>query len=321
LKNRTKPCREVSVHCLVKGCVALSVCGKIQTSVNTHFEWQTVDVTERIIKSERDSILIVEDSRVFTKILAGILDTVPIKYTIATNGEAAINACHKEEFALILMDIKMPKMDGMEATKNIRTISEYTSTMPIIAVTALISEEQTKQYFEAGMTAVIKKPISSQSLYEVLSKHMGLAENIAILKCNQEELRKIKDAVSEGTNTVNMDTVAQYTSLLKADFLPLLREYLIAGPDEISKLGEAIRENDLKQVEFLAHKFKSTSHVFGAQGVFNLSAQIEIASRNGTLAEHPDLFSELHIQFELTKAILEKYGRQKAAEAREKAKQ
>lgn len=278
-------------------------------------------MTDCIINSDRNRILIVEDNRVFAKILAGILNTIPIKHAIASSGKAAVSACKGEEFALVLMDIKMPEMDGMQATKAIRAISDYTSTMPIIAVTARTEEEHTKQYAAAGMTGVVKKPISSQSLYEILSKHMGVEENIAILECNWEELRKIEDAFTEGTNIVNTETIAQYYALLKTDFLPLLREYLIAGPDEISKLGEAIRENNPKQAEFLAHKFKSTSHVFGAQGVSTLSAQIEVACRRGTLAQHAHLFTELHIQFELTKAILEKHGRKMAAEAREKAKQ
>ena len=116
-------------------------------------------------------ILLVEDVDANVDLAQIRLEQQGHKVTIAWNGREAVDAVLQDEFDVILMDINMPEMDGLEATRRIRKLEIDTGKhVPIIAMTAAVMEEETKRYFETGMDRVVAKPINFGKLYTVMEE-------------------------------------------------------------------------------------------------------------------------------------------------------
>jgi CheY-like chemotaxis protein len=116
-------------------------------------------------------ILVVEDNKYDQMIIMGFLKRLNHSAIIANNGKEAIEKFKKNNFNCILMDIRMPEMDGKKATQIIREIEKSDKKqIPIIAVTAVAPYENDNEYMEAGMNAYILKPISPDLLKDILQK-------------------------------------------------------------------------------------------------------------------------------------------------------
>lgn len=134
---------------------------------------------ERLIKETREkdpdykwpgkTILIAEDEESNFRFLEMLLSKTEVKLIHAENGKQAIEMYQKNEVDLILMDIKMPVLDGLEATKRIKNID---SEIPIIAQTAFAMENDEKLSLEAGCNAYISKPIRKHKLFELLNEYL-----------------------------------------------------------------------------------------------------------------------------------------------------
>ncbi|MBL4789291.1 MAG: response regulator [Kordiimonadaceae bacterium] len=255
----------------------------------------------------RRCILVVEDNPVLAGILGQILEKMRIVHHIVPDGLEAIEICRGREYDLILMGIMLRRMDGMRATREIRRISEHCAKVPIIAVSGKICEHKEPDFIAAGMSDVIKMPINAVNLLDIISKYIGDNDDIGVTADDRETLLQGTDAGDdEGLDSINWEVHAVYRSVLKEEFLPLLEDFLSAGPEVLEDIRAAIRLKEAKQVQFAAHKFKSTSLVFGAETVSNLSAQLEIIGRSGSLDHISPLFEELVLQFKITRAVLQK---------------
>lgn len=119
---------------------------------------------------EGQSILLVEDNPTNQKIALKLLNKLNLKVIIANNGQEALDVYDQSDVQLILMDIQMPIMDGVEACKKLR---EMDVTVPIIALTANVMEEEIKNYLEAGMNSHLSKPFQKKSIELELSQHLS----------------------------------------------------------------------------------------------------------------------------------------------------
>ncbi len=120
-------------------------------------------------------ILLVEDNEINTFLAKVILENAGCIVTEAVNGKEAVDSFSESEpffFDVILMDVRMPVMDGLEATRTIRQLSRPDAvSVPIIAMTADAFDEERKRTIEAGMNYHLSKPFDSQSLYDVLNRY------------------------------------------------------------------------------------------------------------------------------------------------------
>ncbi|MBD3179491.1 MAG: PAS domain S-box protein [Candidatus Latescibacteria bacterium] len=116
-------------------------------------------------------ILLVEDNKINQKVALAILKSLGLKTDLANNGEEALAALEKTHYDLVLMDLQMPKMDGLEATRIIRSSSKvHNPDLPVIALTARAMKDDMDQCLEAGMDGYITKPIDPQTLAEKVSE-------------------------------------------------------------------------------------------------------------------------------------------------------
>ncbi len=119
-------------------------------------------------------ILLVEDNNINQEIVLAILDHLGIKADLAENGEEAVESFMSKDYSLILMDVRMPVMDGIEATKRIRSSSKPSAdAIPIIAMTANVMEEDRKAGKNAGMSDYLAKPIDLEEFQKALYRWMG----------------------------------------------------------------------------------------------------------------------------------------------------
>ncbi|HIJ21762.1 MAG: response regulator [Gammaproteobacteria bacterium] len=120
-------------------------------------------------------VLIAEDTPELQLLERRILESIGLTVEIAVNGREAIEKWSGNTFDLILMDMQMPEMDGIEATSKLR---EMGCKIPIVALTANVMEKHRKQFGEAGGSGFLEKPIDRQVLIERLQQELGQASKI-----------------------------------------------------------------------------------------------------------------------------------------------
>jgi signal transduction histidine kinase/BarA-like signal transduction histidine kinase len=113
-------------------------------------------------------ILIVEDNVLNSEITKTILETVGVSCVVVQNGQLAVEACMKEDFQAVLMDIQMPVMNGYGASRAIRAFSR----VPIIAMSANAFDEDKQKAYDAGMNAYITKPFQTKHLLHILARYV-----------------------------------------------------------------------------------------------------------------------------------------------------
>jgi len=138
-------------------------------------------------------ILLVDDNELNQEIILGLLNNIKETIDIASSGEEAIELFSKNDYALILMDIQMPLMDGYETTKIIR---KKDANIPIIALTANAMKEDIEKTKQASMQAHINKPINVAELYETLLRFLPKKEfNRVDISLNQKIFEELREAV------------------------------------------------------------------------------------------------------------------------------
>ncbi len=139
---------------------------------------ETLNIVEfnpnETITSTRGRVLLVEDNEINIKVAKAKLAKAGLDIEVALNGEEAVEACSKSRYDIIFMDMQMPVMDGLSATKIIKNCILNANT-PIVAMTANVMSEDREKCFKAGMNYFVPKPINKIELYAVLDEVLDKA--------------------------------------------------------------------------------------------------------------------------------------------------
>jgi CheY-like chemotaxis protein len=120
-------------------------------------------------------VLVAEDNVVNQMVMQRLLTKRQHKVTIASSGRAALQAVESQQFDLILMDVQMPELDGLEATREIRRREPTGTRTPIVALTAHALTGDRERCLDAGMDGYMTKPVNPTELDEVLEKYAAAA--------------------------------------------------------------------------------------------------------------------------------------------------
>lgn len=127
------------------------------------------DAREDILQVNRSlSVLLVDDDNINRFVARSLLENAGLKVTEAQNGKVAVERFKQQAFDLILMDIQMPEMDGISATKVIREIEGEGQRTPVIGVSASVMSDERARYLDAGMDAVVEKPLVTEKLFKTI---------------------------------------------------------------------------------------------------------------------------------------------------------
>ncbi|WP_233570352.1 ATP-binding protein [Prosthecochloris sp. ZM_2] len=133
---------------------------------------------DRAAEESSDRILVVEDNAINQKVAQAMLEKMGYRSELAENGKEALEALQRKTFALVLMDLQMPVMDGFEATRHIREGKGNTanSRIPVIAMTANATREDRQRCIESGMDDYLSKPVQRQVLQDMLDRWLHAGE-------------------------------------------------------------------------------------------------------------------------------------------------
>lgn len=130
----------------------------------------TIETSPPIAANFDPLILVAEDHPLNRRVIAILLDEAGLRYEFAEDGEAAVEAAASGRFDLILMDVHMPRLDGLAATQRIRAFANGRGSIPIVAVTANAAPEEIAACRAAGMDDFVGKPISAEALFAAIAR-------------------------------------------------------------------------------------------------------------------------------------------------------
>jgi signal transduction histidine kinase/CheY-like chemotaxis protein len=235
-------------------------------------------------------ILLAEDNAVNQKVAVNILEKQGYIVEIADNGEEAIEALKKKHFDIILMDIQMPKIDGITATEIIRSSKDpaIDPDIPIIAVTAHAFKEEIERCIEAGINRCVTKPFKKQELFEEIKK----------LVASGTEHVEAEAAVSrENGDTINSNEVLERLSGDEELLRELWEIFTSDAPRQMEELKKSIDTGNIAVTERQAHTLKSTSATVGADSLKERALNIERAAREKSLMNIDILYDDLENEF------------------------
>ena len=234
------------------------------------------------------NILLAEDGLANQKLAMGLLTKWGHEVTIAENGEQAIDMWRDGSFDLILMDVQMPVLDGIEAAHRIRELEKESGQhIPIVAITARAMELDRQRCLAAGMDDFIPKPLRSDQLrrmiHKMISSTHGASEaddppgNTAVSSIHGLDWDSMLSALDDDP------------TLVKAVANACLEE----GPELLDRLEHAVRAENPQAIQQAAHAFKGSIRYFGLTRAHELAKRLEDLGRVGQCEGTSELFSEL----------------------------
>ena len=275
----TKPVRQSQLlDCLV------SVAGHRARTVSSRSEPMAVKDAGSGTRSANVRILLVEDNVVNQQVALHILEKSGFNVDVAPNGRRALEAMKMVSYDLVLMDIQMPEMDGLEATSRIRGPQSGVRNhdVPIVAMTAHAMKGYAERCLAAGMNDYITKPVDPVQLVRKIKK---LTINDP-LECSSENGAGVQIETSGGSPApIKLDT-ALARAMGDREFLEEMFEaYLKQTPEEIEALKAALAQNDAESLRRLAHTMKGAAANLSADQMAAAARNLEEIGRNGNLSE------------------------------------
>jgi signal transduction histidine kinase/DNA-binding response OmpR family regulator len=223
---------------------------------------QAVDFPAEITKSLR--VLLVEDNLINQKVAARMLEKLGYHTAIAGNGLEAIALQQQKSFDLILMDIQMPEMDGLAATRIIRQQQPTNAQPYIVAMTANAMQGVTEECLAAGMNDYISKPVRLAELSQVINIASSLAQSSKVLET--------------APDLTVFQPLSYFTPVERKK---LVEDYIVSSHEKMQELESAVVQNDLVQLAFTAHTHKSVCGSLGLAKLAQICDQIESQAATG----------------------------------------
>lgn len=242
------------------------------------------------------NILLAEDSLVNQKLAIGLLSKWGHTVNVANNGREAVASLEAHEFDLVLMDVQMPEMDGLEATAAIRTGEKETGGhIPIIAMTAHAMKGDREACLAAGMDAYVAKPVRAHELYAAIERFFapGAAPAVPLVTEPAAE-----NGVIDWTQA--LEVVQGDRELLKE----VARAFLDECPRLVEQIQQALASGDKALLQRAAHTIKGGTRTFVAAAVSEHAAQLEFIGRTGELSQAASTFAALQEELEKLTAEL-----------------
>ncbi len=245
-------------------------------------------------------ILLTEDNLVNQKLAVRLLEKRGHNITVANNGREAIEAIEREQFDVLLMDVQMPEMDGLEATKLIRENERETGRhIPIVAMTAHAMKGDRERCLEVGMDGYISKPLHPTELFEVVES-LGSSSNGTTPASAREH------AVPDPA----FDQKAALRNV--GGDMEMLREiidlFFQECPVWLTAIREGLKTGDAAIVHRVAHTLKGGVSTFGPSKARDCAEKLEIMGRNEDLAGGEEVLGQLEQAISELRPALEAVG-------------
>jgi CheY-like chemotaxis protein/HPt (histidine-containing phosphotransfer) domain-containing protein len=237
-------------------------------------------------------ILLAEDNEINQKIALRMLERLGKSATLADDGRKALDGALGGGFDCVLMDVQMPELDGLEATRRIRATMSPAQRPYIIAMTANAMAGDRETCLEAGMDDYISKPVQMQLLADALARaqqFLARREASADTREQLEAAAAVRDGAAapaperHGLPTLDMAQIDELIGLddsgeVLADFIGM---YTTQAPKRIDEIAQALAGGDFTRLTQVAHSLKGASGNLGAVAVADVARRIELAGQTG----------------------------------------
>jgi PAS domain S-box-containing protein len=216
-------------------------------------------------------VLLVEDNELNQQVAAELLRAMGCQVDIAGNGREALDKLAGRRYDLVFMDMQMPVLDGLAATRELRLRPELAE-LPVVAMTANAMREDREACKAAGMNDFISKPFEPQTLHTVLQRWLGEGFH--------------QPQVAEPLQTLQLEGVGVAAGLRRVLgnellYRQLLEQFLVSQETLLERLDEALERGELATAERLAHGCKGVAATLGANAVAHAAAALEQQLRQG----------------------------------------
>jgi len=242
-------------------------------------------------------VLLAEDNHFNQRLGIALLEKWGHTVTLVESGRGAIDAWRNGNFDLIIMDVQMPEIDGLEATRQIREAEQQTGAhVPIVAMTAHALSGDRERCLNAGMDGYASKPLRISELDREIARFFETSENVptAAQSSDHVTVSVTRPNASNLDWKRALDTCAGDRGLL----IDVLQVFVEQIPPLLTSLHQAVRENDCDTARRAAHSIKGSVRIFGASPTANLLQQIETLAKNDTLPEVRELLNEFQTMFD-----------------------
>ncbi|SFX43787.1 hybrid sensor histidine kinase/response regulator [Marinospirillum alkaliphilum] len=301
-------CRELGIAGYLTKPLTLSELRRALQEQLSHCETPLHETTaDGVLKGIK--VLLAEDNPINQRLAIKLLEKKGIHPVIADNGAKAVSLWQQQDFDLILMDVMMPEMDGLEATRSIREQEQKMPgclPTPIVAMTANAMQGDRERCLDAGMDGYVSKPVQPQALFDEMNRVLVLQEDLRPAGNTQSllSLDAMVEALSDSTletlmsaplpgkteqkNSVMTDTNL-YDWALAVDhiggdeelLLEVLAMFMGGLPEHLAQLEAAVAESRLQQVAEVAHTLKGLLGTFCATEAVEAVLALELAAKQG----------------------------------------
>ncbi len=255
-------------------------------------------------------ILLTEDNMVNQRVAIGLLKQIGYTAIVTNNGREAVEALEANEYDVVLMDIQMPEMDGLEATREIRRRWPDGPRRPyIIAMTANAMTGDREKCLEAGMDDYISKPVKANRLKTALEQCCELRAAVAAVAISYPVMNATIDRpLPPDAAVLNRDSLEALKSLQSEGDDGFLKEmielFLGDTPARFADMDAAMASGAQQDFVRAVHSIKGASANFGADDLHAMCAEVEQMGRAGQMNETGPKVQGLHAEFERVRSAL-----------------
>ncbi len=241
-------------------------------------------------------LLLVEDVELNRMVALGVLENAGFKVDVAENGLQVLEVLRREgasKYAAVLMDIEMPEMDGITATRKIREELGY-SDLPVIAMTAHALAEERERCAEAGMNDHISKPFEAAELISTINRWIQLRGDGQ--KAVEQEAGRDDDAAPMAYDfpvVFDLEETVRRLMLPRETATKLFQKFLRDYAEFPAKLADQVSGNDLEEAVRMAHSLKGVASSLGLVMLGDIAAEVEGALENDASRFIPEMQGQL----------------------------
>ena len=253
------------------------------------------EVNEKFFKGK---ILLAEDHDDNRRLIARLLTRLGLDVIVAKNGKEAVQLCVEHQPNLVLLDIQMPEMDGVEAFKALRALG-YNE--PIYALTANAMSHEVRKYLDLGFTGHLKKPIERKNFIAAIAKHLSTnintitsinyhSNNVKHGNDNKEITSFVDPLTNVGEARIMASNIALKAeqSLSQIDLSDLITEFKKNLNNDKRDIILVSDKGDIKKLSNLAHKLAGASQMFGFPELNQAAKELEQLIKNELLTDNPN---------------------------------
>ncbi len=248
------------------------------------------------------NVLVVDDEEYNRMLFQSIFRRWGVRHSVAFSGTEALKMIRTERFDLLLMDMRMPGIDGARTTEFIRSeLGIDDTTMPVICVTAAFLDDDVEKYRKVGMNAFLQKPFSEQTLLSTILSVTGLRQAMPA-----EEVDQAEKAPAILRGRVDLDNLYRLSGGDEQFVREMLVTFIQTSEKGLAEMLENIKTRDMQRISDLAHKLLSPCRHLGAADLTAILTDIEKSGRTGNdiryietlIGEFQNAFHEIRTEIE-----------------------